>query len=139
MKLVFQRVEGAAVKVVETGEEIARIGKGLLCLVGIGKKDHRVDLDYGVKKCLGTRLWDAADKPWQKSVVDMDYEVLVVSNFTLQAQTKKGFQPDFSAALSPNEARPLYDLFVDTLKKKYKPEKIQTGQFQTRMHVFFGV
>ncbi|CDJ63834.1 histidyl tRNA synthetase 2, putative [Eimeria necatrix] len=136
MKLVLQRVEGAAVKVAETGEEVARIGKGLICLLGIGKHDHKADVDYGVKKCLGTRLWeDSSGKPWQKSVVDMGYELLLVSNFTLQAQTKKGFQPDFSAAMPPDKARPVYESFLESLRKGYEPSKIQCGQFQTRMRV----
>ncbi|OEH79716.1 D-aminoacyl-tRNA deacylase [Cyclospora cayetanensis] len=132
MKLVLQRVEGAAVRVAATGEEVSRIGKGIVCLLGISKKDHKVDLDYGVKKCLGTRLWeDPSGKPWQKNVTDVGYEILVVSNFTLQAQTKKGFQPDFSRAMSPDEARSMYESFVASLRAAYQPDKIKTGRFQT--------
>lgn len=136
MRMVMQRVEKAAVRIAATGEEVGSVGQGLVCLVGVGKRDHRVDMEYCVKKCLGTRMWeDTSGKPWQKNVVDMGYDILVVSNFTLQAQTKKGFQPDFSRAMTPDEAKSMYEAFVENLKKAYKPEHIQTGQFQTKMKI----
>ncbi|KAL8451607.1 hypothetical protein Emag_002650 [Eimeria magna] len=95
-------------------EEVGRINKGIVCLLGVSKHDHKADLEYSIKKCLNTRLWDdPSGKPWQKSVTDMDYEVLVVSNFTLQAQTKKGNQPDFSRGVEIINDGPV-TLLVDT-------------------------
>ncbi|KAL8445498.1 hypothetical protein Emed_005579 [Eimeria media] len=97
-----------------TGEEVGCINKGIVCLLGVSKHDHKADLEYSIKKCLNTRLWDdPSGKPWQKSVTDMDYEVLVVSNFTLQAQTKKGNQPDFSREVEIINDGPV-TLLVDT-------------------------
>lgn len=136
MRVIIQRVEKASVTIAGTGEETARIRKGVVCLLGIGKHDHKVDVEYCARKCLGLRLWeDSSGKPWQKSVVDMGYEVLVVSNFTLQGKTKKGSQPDFSQAMAPDSAKTMYEDFVANLRSAYDTQKIHTGQFQTKMAV----
>ncbi|ESS28863.1 histidyl-tRNA synthetase [Toxoplasma gondii] len=138
MRMVLQRVESACVQVVETGELAGKIGRGIVCLLGISGEDKWEDADYCIRKCLKSRLWDDVKDPsksWASCVVDRDYEVLVVSQFTLMGHLKKGNKPDFHAAMSPDQARSLFEKVVAEMRRQYKPEKIQTGKFQNYMRV----
>lgn len=81
------------------------------------------------------RLWDSEGKAWAASVKDIDGEIMVVSQFTLFGTLKKGNKPDFHGALTANEAKLLYDSYVAQLRAKFGQDKVQTGQFQTKMVV----
>ncbi|CBZ55732.1 D-tyrosyl-tRNA(Tyr) deacylase,related [Neospora caninum Liverpool] len=136
--MVLQRVESACVHVVETGELAGKIGRGILCLLGMGVEDQWEDADYCIRKCLKAKLWDDLNDPsktWASSVVDRDYEVLVVSQFTLMGHLKKGTKPDFHAAMGPEQARTMFEKIVAEMRRQHKAEKIQTGKFQNYMRV----
>jgi D-tyrosyl-tRNA(Tyr) deacylase len=88
-----------------------------------------------VSKTLNMRLWENPEgKAWSSSVMDVGGDIMAVSQFTLYS-IMKGNKPDFHAAMSADQARELFDLFVSMLRKKYVPERVQTGQFQTLMEV----
>ena len=132
MRIVIQRVFEGWVKV--QGDTISHIKEGVLVLVGLTVGDNKEVVEHMVNKTLNMRLWDKEGKPWNNSVIDIHGEVLAVSQFTLYG-TLKGNKPDFHASMKGEEARPLFDLYVELLKKKYQPEKIQTGRFGTLMEV----
>ena len=88
-----------------------------------------------VNKTLNMRLWDKDGKSWAASVMDIKGQVLAVSQFTLYGHLKKGNKPDFHNAMQADQARDLFNIYVEMLKKKYLPEKIQTGKFQALMEV----
>jgi D-aminoacyl-tRNA deacylase len=104
-------------------------------LVGITPGDNKDVVDHMVSKTLNMRLWENNEgKAWTSSVMDIGGEVLAVSQFTLYG-ILKGNKPDFHGAMPAEQAKDLFDLYVDSLKKKYSPEKIQTGKFQALMEV----
>ncbi len=133
MRVIIQRVKSSSV-IVE-GEIIASIDRGLNLLVGISATDTEAELDWMTRKCLDLRLFadETTDKPWDKSVLDIQGEILVVSQFTLYGDCRKGRRPSFSNSAAPNIAEPLYNLFVDKLKESGLT--IATGKFGTMMEV----
>ena len=132
MRVIIQRVKFSSVAI--ENKIIAEIGVGLNLLVGITATDTETELDWMVRKCLDLRLFsDEANKPWSKSVADIRGEILVVSQFTLYGDCRKGRRPSFSNSAAPNVAQPLYDLFVTKLKQSGL--KIATGQFGAMMQV----
>eukprot|EP00920_Eleutheroschizon_duboscqi_P036299 GHVT01087662.1.p2 GENE.GHVT01087662.1~~GHVT01087662.1.p2 ORF type:complete len:180 (+),score=14.63 GHVT01087662.1:352-891(+) len=138
MRLVIQRVDKASVCRADTGELVGSIGRGLLCLLGISRDDHWEDAEYCIRKCLKGRYWaDAKDeqKSWHQSVLDLDLEVLIVSQFTLYGNTKKGCKPDFHAAMEPVAAKIFFDRVLNKFKESHKPERISTGDFGQYMKV----
>ncbi|ULT89810.1 hypothetical protein L5515_008160 [Caenorhabditis briggsae] len=133
MRVVLQRVTRAAVTV--SDEVVGSIGRGLCVLVGIHRDDTEEDMKYIIRKILNLRIFPASEeKPWDKSVMDLDLEVLSVSQFTLYGQFK-GNKLDFHTAMAPTEASKFYATFLESLKKAYKPEKIQDGKFAAMMSV----
>eukprot|EP00823_Brevimastigomonas_motovehiculus_P002950 TRINITY_DN176_c0_g1_i1.p1 TRINITY_DN176_c0_g1~~TRINITY_DN176_c0_g1_i1.p1 ORF type:complete len:271 (+),score=68.43 TRINITY_DN176_c0_g1_i1:33-845(+) len=134
MRVIIQRVLNASVSV--KGKTISQIGKGLLVLVGITNGDTVQDADYCVRKILGLRLWDDEknNKPWAKSVVDMKYEVLCVSQFTLHVYLK-GNHCDYSAAMKSKEAKPFYESILQMLRTSYSVDTIKDGEFGADMQV----
>ncbi len=106
MKVVIQRCLEASVHI--AGEEYSRIEKGLLILLGIEDRDGSEDIDYLVKKIVAMRIFDDADGVMNLSVSDIGGEVLLVSQFTLLASTKKGNRPSYIRASRPEKAIPLY-------------------------------
>jgi D-aminoacyl-tRNA deacylase len=131
MRVIIQRVNSASVTVQE--KVISKIGKGLLCLVGVGDDDTKEDSEFISRKILNLRLWEDKDgKRWNKSVMDMKYEVLLVSQFTLYS-VLKGNKPDFHKAMKPELSQEFFDTFVKEMKAKYEP--IQTGEFGAYMNV----
>jgi D-tyrosyl-tRNA(Tyr) deacylase len=133
MRILAQRVLEASVSV--EGKTISKIGRGLLVLVGFTKGDDKDTLENMVSKTINMRLWEAEGKAWGASVKDIEGEIMVVSQFTLYGTLKKGNKPDYHAALTANDARLLYDAYVASLRAKFGENKVQTGQFQTRMVV----
>uniref|UniRef100_A0A0B6Y833 D-aminoacyl-tRNA deacylase n=1 Tax=Arion vulgaris TaxID=1028688 RepID=A0A0B6Y833_9EUPU len=133
MKAVIQRVMKASVIVDD--RTVGSIGHGLCVFIGINRHDTEKEIDYIVRKILNIRIFSETEsKRWMKSVVDMDYEILCISQFTLDV-TLKGNKPDFSKAMGPELARSFYNKFLDTLKSRYKPDKIQDGEFGAYMQV----
>ena len=133
MKAVIQRVLRASVTV--QGEIVGSIQNGLCVLVGIAKDDTDVDLDFIARKILSLRLFEEDGTAWKKSVMDKDFEVLCVSQFTLQARCNKGAKPDFHMAMGSASSQDVYNKFLEMMRLKYKPGKIQDGRFGAYMQV----
>ena len=132
MRVIIQRVKSSSVKV--DGEIVGEIDRGLNLLVGIAATDTEAELDWMIRKCLELRLFpDDANKPWGKSVIDIQGEILVISQFTLYGDCRKGRRPSFSSSAAPDVARSLYESFVAKLKQSGL--KIATGKFGAMMEV----
>ena len=132
MRVVIQRVKEASVSV--QGVKISEIQKGLLILVGVETQDTQQDIDWLVAKVAKLRIFEDPLGAMNVSLQDIDADVIVVSQFTLHASTKKGNRPSFIKASKPEVAIPLYQGFVDSLEKELD-KKIQTGQFGAMMEV----
>ncbi|KAJ6531151.1 D-Tyr tRNAtyr deacylase-like domain-containing protein [Mycena capillaripes] len=136
MRAVVQRVTSASVSVNE--QVISQVSRGLMVLIGIGRDDTESDVSTLTNKILSLRVFsDPIDsaKMWKASVKDVDGDILCVSQFTLMAQTKKGNKPDFHNAMPTEQSRVLYETFLETLRRSYKPEKVQDGKFGAMMNV----
>ncbi|XP_047435300.1 D-aminoacyl-tRNA deacylase 1 [Mugil cephalus] len=133
MRAIVQRVTKASVTVGD--EQISSIGRGLCVLLGISVEDTQRDADYIVRKLLNLRLFeDENGRAWTKSVMDRDFEVLCVSQFTLQC-ILKGNKPDFHSAMPAELAQPFYDSILESMRSTYKPEHIKDGKFGAYMQV----
>ncbi|XP_074628362.1 D-aminoacyl-tRNA deacylase-like isoform X1 [Acropora palmata] len=132
MRAVVQRVTTASVSV--DGEVISSIGKGLCVLLGISKNDTPKEIDYMVKKILNLRVFDDDGSRWKKSVVDKNFEILCVSQFTLQA-VLKGTKPDFHLAMGGDQSESFYQDFLQNLRSAYKEDAIKDGKFGAYMQV----
>ncbi len=136
MRALVQRVSEASVTVDD--ETIAEIGSGLLVFVGVYPQDGDAELNWLVDKILGLRIFPdpekpASDKPMNASVMDVGGELLVVSQFTLAADTSKGKRPSFGTAAPPEHAEPLYRRFIDRVHEQYP--KVVSGRFGADMKV----
>ncbi|WP_343695755.1 D-aminoacyl-tRNA deacylase [Flavobacterium sp.] len=132
MKVVIQRVSEASVTV--DGQKTADIQKGLLVLVGIEDADTQEDIDWLAGKIIKMRIFGDENDVMNCSVQDIDGEIIVVSQFTLHASTKKGNRPSYIKASKPEFAIPMYENFVKALEKEFG-KKIQTGIFGADMKV----
>jgi D-aminoacyl-tRNA deacylase len=133
MRVVIQRVKSSQVTV--DGEVVGKIGRGLNLLVAIAPTDTEVELDWMARKCLELRLFpgeEGGDK-WEKSLQEIAGEILVVSQFTLYGDCRKGRRPSFSGSAPPTQAEALYKQFVAKLKESGLP--IETGKFGAQMQV----
>lgn len=131
MKLVIQKVSHASVET--EGAHIAEIQKGFLVLVGIGKNDKKETVDQYVKKMVNLRIFTDENGKTNLSLKDVNGEILLVSQFTLYANCKKGNRPSFFDAGEPNEAQQLYEYMVEKVKE-FVPV-VQTGKFGAMMKV----
>lgn len=131
MRLVLQRVREAHVEV--EGVTHGRIGKGLVVFVGIERNDTKAEAEYLVSKMMGLRIFNDERGRMNRSVFEIGGELLIVSQFTLYGDCKKGMRPSFDRAAPAEEARYLYDYFVGETKKKNT--SVQTGVFQASMSV----
>ncbi len=131
MRVIVQRVKSSSVSV--DSKIIGEIGQGLNLLVGIAATDTEAQLDWMTRKCLDLRLFPDQDKPWSKSVIDIQGEILVVSQFTLYGDCRKGRRPSFSNSATPDIAESLYNLYVSKLNQSGLT--IATGQFGAMMDV----
>jgi len=132
MKSVIQRVSQASVKIDNT--IVAEIQKGLLVLVGIEDADNQEDSNWLASKIVNLRIFGDENDIMNLSVKDCDGDIIVVSQFTLQASTKKGNRPSYIKASRPEIAIPLYENFVLQLEKELG-KKVQTGVFGAEMKV----
>ncbi|QXP64234.1 D-aminoacyl-tRNA deacylase [Polaribacter sp. HaHaR_3_91] len=132
MKIVIQRVSEASVTI--DNAKVAEIKMGLLVLLGIVDDDTEEDINFLVRKTANLRVFNDENQVMNKSLIHIDGEVIVVSQFTLQASTKKGNRPSYIEAARPEIAIPLYENFVATLENELG-KKVQTGQFGADMKV----
>lgn len=132
MKVVIQRVSSASVTI-ET-EIVANIQRGLLVLVGIEDDDSQEDINWLSQKIINLRIFGDANEVMNLSVKDIQGEIIIVSQFTLQASTKKGNRPSYIKASKPETAIPLYEKFIQQMELELG-KKIQTGKFGTDMKV----
>jgi len=132
MKTVIQRVSQASVTI--NNKKVANIGLGLLILVGIEDADTTEDIDWLTAKISQLRIFNDENEVMNKSVQDVNGDIIVVSQFTLHASTKKGNRPSYIKASKPNVAIPLYEAFVSSIEKSIG-KKVQTGQFGADMKV----
>jgi D-tyrosyl-tRNA(Tyr) deacylase len=132
MKLVIQKVSHASVET--EGASIAEIQKGFLVLVGIGKNDTKETIDQYVKKMVNLRIFTDENGKTNLSLKDVNGEILLVSQFTLYANCKKGNRPSFFDAGEPEKAQQLYEYMVEKVKE-FVPV-VQTGKFGALMKVF---
>ena len=131
MKVVLQRVVRASVSV--GGERVAQIGRGLVAFVGIAKGDSEKDAQYLVDKMVNLRIFSDEQSKFNLSGLDTGAELLVVSQFTLLADTRKGRRPSFIEAAPPDEAEALFERFVELARATGL--KVETGRFQQHMMV----
>ena len=131
MRILLQRVSRATVSV--DGESISSIGIGFVLLVGVGRGDETSQGDRLADKIVGLRIFRDADGKTNVPIAEVDGEALVVSQFTLYADTRKGRRPSFTDAALPGVAEPLVDRFVDLLRGHSIPT--QTGKFGAHMEV----
>ena len=131
MKLVIQKVSSASVEA--EGSCVGKIGKGFLVLVGIGKEDTREVADQFIKKMVNLRIFADENGKTNLSLADVNGEVLLVSQFTLYANCKKGNRPSFFDAGEPDKAQALYEYMVEKVKERVPV--VQTGTFGAMMKV----
>ncbi len=132
MKVVIQRVSQASVTIEE--KLVATIQKGLLVLVGVEAEDNAEDIDWLVNKIINLRIFADANHIMNLSVKDINGEIIVVSQFTLHASTKKGNRPSYLKAAKPEISIPMYESFVGELEIALG-KKVQTGIFGADMKV----
>jgi D-tyrosyl-tRNA(Tyr) deacylase len=132
MRAVIQRTSYAQVSV--NGEIIGEIQKGLLVLVGIGQDETEAECLWLAQKILQLRIFNDAEGKMNLSVADVQGELLVISQFTLFGDSRKGNRPSFSQAAPPTIAEPLYERFLATLKQLF-PGKVASGIFGADMKV----
>ncbi len=131
MRIVLQRVKGAQVKI--DGKLVGRIGKGLVVLLGVREGDGERDAQYLAEKVANLRIFEDYSGKFNLSVTDVGGEVLVVSQFTLYGDCKRGRRPSFTQASPPEEANRLYEMFVNLLREKGL--RVETGVFGAKMLV----
>ncbi|MDE5701525.1 MAG: D-tyrosyl-tRNA(Tyr) deacylase [Bacteroides sp.] len=132
MRTVIHRTRHASVTI--NGTCKSAIGKGLLILVGIEETDSQEDIDWLCKKIVNLRIFDDENGVMNKSILDIDGEILVISQFTLHASTKKGNRPSYIRAAKPEISVPLYEQFCRSLSSSLGKE-IGTGEFGADMKV----
>jgi len=131
MRAVIQRVKSAQVSV--DGQVSGKIGKGLLVLLGVGKSDGESDLLFLTSKIPDLRIFEDASGKFNLSLKEIDGQILVVSQFTLYGDCRKGRRPSFTEAEEPTAAKHLYEQFISKLRGQGL--SVETGEFQTKMEV----
>lgn len=132
MRVVVQRVNEASVTI--NNEIVSKIEKGLLVLVGVEDEDTQEDINWLCQKITQLRIFDDANGVMNKSIKDINGDLIIVSQFTLHASTKKGNRPSYIKAAKPDIAIPLYESFVSTMED-YLGKSVGTGRFGADMKV----
>ncbi len=132
MRIVLQRVSSGSVSI--DGAKVGEIGPGLVLLVGFTQGDGEEALGWMAEKVLGLRVFNDQDGKMNLSLVEVGGDVLVVSQFTLYGDTRKGRRPSFLQAAPPEQAIPLYERFLALLREK-APGKVESGEFGAMMDV----
>jgi D-aminoacyl-tRNA deacylase len=131
VRAVVQRVSEANVLIQD--ESVGRIGRGLLIFLGIGKQDTARDIEWTADKIVNLRIFETQEGKMDQSLLDIGGALLIVSQFTLYGDCRKGRRPSFSDAMDANAAKSFFELFVK--KTKEKVADVQTGVFQAMMQV----
>lgn len=131
MKLVIQRVSRASVTV--RGSVIGQIGQGYLVLVGVGREDTKEDADRLVRKVIGLRIFSDENGKINKSLKDVDGQLLLISQFTLYADCRHGNRPGFTDAGDPEKAKELYEYMIDSCRREIPV--VEQGEFGADMKV----
>jgi D-aminoacyl-tRNA deacylase len=131
VRALVQRVSSASVSV--DGEKVGEIGTGLVVLLGVRSSDGEAEADRLADKVSKLRVFESAEKPMDRSLLDVGGAALCVSQFTLYGDTRRGLRPSFTEAAEPATAERLYDLFCDCLRGRGVP--VETGRFAARMAV----
>ncbi|OUQ19501.1 D-aminoacyl-tRNA deacylase [Lachnoclostridium sp. An138] len=131
MKLVIQRVSRASVTV--RGSVIGQIGQGYLVLVGVGREDTKEDADRLVRKMIGLRIFSDENGKINKSLKDVDGQLLLISQFTLYADCRHGNRPGFTDAGDPEKAKELYEYMIDSCRREIPV--VEQGEFGADMKV----
>ncbi len=134
MKALVQRVSEAGVYVNDINYK-AEINNGMVILLGIKEDDKLEDIAFVADKCCNLRIFDDGNGKMNLSVKDIDGEILIISQFTLYGETRKGNRPNFTEAANPQKAEEYYNLFVERVKQNIAKEKIKTGIFGAMMLV----
>ena len=132
MKVVIQRVTSCALSI--DGIEHSRIGAGLLILLSIEDADNNSDTQWLTGKITGLRIFDDSQGIMNLDIKDIRGEVMVVSQFTLHASTRKGNRPSYSKAARPEIARPIYERFIEAIEKDLG-RRVATGEFGANMQI----
>ena len=130
MRALVQRVAGASVSV---DGIVGRIGGGLVVFVGVGREDDEADARYVVEKIANLRIFEDEDGRFNHSALDVSAELLIVSQFTLYADVRRGRRPSFADAAAPEAAHPLFERTVELFRETGL--RVETGRFQQRMMV----
>ncbi len=133
MRALLQRVKQASVSV--AGTTRGSIAAGLLVLLGVAREDTEKDAEYLARRCASLRIFDDDNEKMNLSVKDISGNALVVSQFTLLADTRKGNRPSFTDAAPPETAERLYEKFVSSLRGEIGSENVKTGVFRAMMDV----
>ncbi|MBT3456044.1 D-tyrosyl-tRNA(Tyr) deacylase [bacterium] len=131
MRAVVQRVSKASVEV--DNKVVSKISNGLLVLIGLTHEDSKEEFNYTINKILKLRIFDDEQGVMNKSVVDISGEILLVSQFTLYGDCRKGNRPSYQQAMNPDKAKKEFDNFFSCFKRQY--EKVQNGIFGAHMKV----
>ncbi len=133
MRAVIQRVRKA--KVIVNNKTVSEIGKGLLVFLGIGKEDNEKDFEYISRKLIGLRIFEDENSKFNLSLTDINGEILIVSQFTLYGDCRKGRRPSFDQAETVENSLIIYNNFLKYFKKNYSNIPIKEGVFQAHMEV----
>lgn len=131
MRAILQRVSQGSVEI--DSEVVGKIGPGLVIFLGIGQEDNESDIKYLAEKIINLRIFEDDAGKMNCSALDKKLELLVISQFTLYGDCRKGRRPSFSTAASPNEAALIYDKFITEINKYGL--KVETGRFQAMMNI----
>lgn len=134
MRALVQRVSEGGVEI-PSHNYSAEIGKGMVILLGVKNDDNEDDLIFVADKCSNLRIFEDENEKMNLSIKDIDGEVLVISQFTLYGNTRKGNRPGFDDAARPEMANELYEKFVERMRSNLGKEKIKTGIFASMMNV----
>lgn len=134
MRALIQRVSAGSVEI-KDNNSFAEIGRGMVILLGIKDTDDKNDVIFTADKCCGLRIFEDKNEKMNLSVRDVDGEVLIISQFTLYGETRKGNRPSFTNAARPEYAIPLYEKFIERVSDNIGENKVKTGEFGTMMNV----
>ena len=134
MRALVQRVSRGGVNIPSESYSQS-IGKGIVLLLGISEEDTENEVNYIVEKCANLRIFEDENNKMNLSLLNVDGEVLLISQFTLYGDTKKGNRPSFNLAAKPEKAKKLYDLFANKIKSIVGKEKVREGIFGAMMEV----